>query len=117
MEWVVLNYGNLTSISYVNGPVMVHQIPWYLNYIMKKQKYDRVALLVFDGMSVDNWYLIKRYLNKNALWNIEEKKSFAWIPTLTSISRQAIFSGDIPLYFKDTIFLQITKKNDGKSFG
>lgn len=104
MEWVVLNYSNLTSISYVNGPVMVHQIPWYLNYIMKKQKYDRVALLVFDGMSVDNWYLIKRYLNKNALWNIEEKKSFAWIPTLTSISRQAIFSGDIPLYFKDTIF-------------
>ncbi|HAA64626.1 MAG TPA: BREX-3 system phosphatase PglZ, partial [Thermoanaerobacter sp.] len=116
MEWVVLNYSNLTSISYVNGPVMVHQIPWYLNYIMKKQKYDRIALLVFDGMSVDNWYLIRRYLNKNALWNIEEKKSFAWIPTLTSISRQAIFSGDIPLYFKDTIFSTNYEEKRWKKF-
>ncbi|SFE40525.1 PglZ domain-containing protein [Thermoanaerobacter thermohydrosulfuricus] len=116
MEWVVLYYSNLTSISYVNGPVMVHQIPWYLNYIMKKQKYNRIALLVFDGMSVDNWYLIRRYLNKNALWNIEEKKSFAWIPTLTSISRQAIFSGDIPLYFKDTIFSTNYEEKRWKKF-
>lgn len=103
-DWLIDNYSNLTSLSYTKGPVMVHQVPWYINYIMKKESYKKIVLLVFDGMSLDDWYVIRNYLREYKMWNIEEKEVFAWIPTLTSISRQAIFSGDIPIYFKETIF-------------
>src|SRR5699024_1541924 len=32
-----------------------------------------------------------------------ETAAFAWVPTLTSVSRQSIFSGKPPLYFASTI--------------
>ena len=32
-------------------------------------------------------------------WNIEDGALFAWVPTLTSVSRQAIFAGEPPFFF------------------
>ena len=36
-------------------------------------------------------------------WRIRENSVFAWIPSLTSVSRQALFAGNPPLYFPSSI--------------
>jgi hypothetical protein len=36
-------------------------------------------------------------------WRFQESTVFAWVPTLTSVSRQSIFAGEPPLYFPDSL--------------
>ncbi|WP_026486458.1 BREX-3 system phosphatase PglZ [Caldanaerobius polysaccharolyticus] len=103
-RWLLDNYRYLTSLSYVRSPVMVHHIPWHINYKMRKMSYNKFALIVMDGMSLDDWYVIRDYLKQVDDWTMESALSFAWIPTITSVSRQALFSGEVPVYFKDTLF-------------
>jgi hypothetical protein len=101
--WLFGNYGMLASLSYAKAPVMVHKIPWHINHRFPKQANKKVAMLVMDGMSLDDWYVIKEVLNAGGEFVFEEAMCFAWIPTMTSVSRQAIFSGEIPASFSDTI--------------
>lgn len=102
--WLFHNYNLLPSLSYARSPVMVHHIPWYISQRMGRDFRQKVALIVVDGMALDDWFVISTYLNQNSSYHFEEKLCFAWIPTITSISRQAIFSGQIPRYFGKTIF-------------
>jgi len=103
-DWLFNNYNLLPSLSYVRSPVMVHHIPWYISYRMGRNYWQKAALIVVDGMALDDWFIIREYLGQNSSYYFEEKICFAWIPTITSISRQAIFSGQIPRYFGKTIF-------------
>ena len=36
-------------------------------------------------------------------WSAEESAIFAWVPTLTAVSRQSIFAGDPPFFFATSI--------------
>lgn len=101
-SWLTVDYGKLYSLSYTRQPVMVHKIIWYINSDMKSKRKDKIALILIDGMALDDWKIIRKGMNNNFI--IEEKLTFAWIPTVTSISRQSIFSGEIPINFGDTIF-------------
>jgi len=103
LNWLCINYGALPSIPIVKGPVMVHHIPRFLS-LQCKRKEDRIALLVFDGLSLDQWVLIRDHLTRKAP-NIvlDERACFAWLPTLTSVSRQALFAGEKPRDFADSI--------------
>jgi hypothetical protein len=82
---------------------MVHHVPRYL--AMRRAAGElKVALLVFDGLAVDQWVLIRETLARRApKFGFEESACFAWLPTLTSVSRQALFSGLKPREFADTI--------------
>lgn len=102
--WLFDNYNLLPSLSYARSPAMVHHIPWYISHRVGRDFRQKIALIVFDGMALDNWLIIGRYLTQNSSYRFEEQLCFAWIPTITSISRQAIFSGQIPRYFGKTIF-------------
>jgi len=115
-EWLLKNYGLLASLSYVGFPVMVHHIPWHIHYKMRKANVEKAALIVIDGMSLDNWIIVKKHLLESRVWILEEHFSFAWIPTMTYISRQAIFSGQIPAYFADTLFSTDNDEKHWKRF-
>lgn len=39
----------------------------------------------------------------NCAWRFQESAAFAWVPTLTSVSRQSIFAAEPPLYFPDSL--------------
>lgn len=86
-------------------PLMVFRI---LPYLAKRKRLlgdgGRIALIVIDGMSYSDWITIKTELSatKDKL-SFEEHTCFAWIPTLTSVSRQVIFSGKFPRDFSKTI--------------
>ncbi|WP_075982595.1 BREX-3 system phosphatase PglZ [Bacillus massilinigeriensis] len=98
-KWMIEDYANLRTLPVVPKPKMVHQIPHFL-----ARKIDRkVALIVMDGMNFTQWHMIKQHLASDG-WSFEEDAVFSWIPSVTSVSRQAIFSGLEPRQFADTIF-------------
>ncbi len=109
--WLDENYSNLMSLPAIN-PAMLHHIPRRLSMEMEQSKDALLALIVVDGLSLDQWISIRQILkgNDSELW-INESAVFAWIPTLTSVSRQSIFSGKAPYYFPSSIK---TTNNEGK---
>lgn len=109
-EWVRQHYANLPSLSPVNAP-MVHHIPSYLAGSRDAGE-KKIALLVFDGLAIDQWARIREHLAEGMPdIGFDEMASFAWLPTLTSVSRQAIFSGMKPREFASSI--EITAKEPG----
>lgn len=102
-QWVTKHYADLPSLPVAKGPVMVHHVPRFLS-MRRGAGEAKIALLVFDGLAVDQWVQIREALTKRApKLGFEEGACFAWLPTLTSVSRQALFSGLKPREFADTI--------------
>lgn len=103
-QWVSKHYADLPSLPIAKGPVMVHHIPRFLS-TRRSAGEARIALLVFDGLAIDQWVQIREALAQRAPRRLvfEESACFAWLPTLTSVSRQALFSGLKPREFADTI--------------
>ncbi len=101
--WVTRHYADLMSLPAAKSPVMVHQVPRYLS-LRHDPRQTRVALLVFDGMGMDQWIQIREGVAQRAPdLSFEESACFAWLPTLTSVSRQALFSGLRPREFAKSI--------------
>jgi hypothetical protein len=102
-EWVIDHYADLPSLPAAKGPVMVHHVPRFLS-LRRSSGEDRIALLVFDGLAMDQWLQIRDYLARTApQFGFDESACFAWLPTLTSVSRQALFSGLKPREFANSI--------------
>lgn len=101
-DWVGKHYADLPSLPVAKGPVMVHHVPRYLS--MRRDCEEKVALLVFDGLAVDQWVQIREsVISRSQRLIFDESACFAWLPTLTSVSRQALFSGLRPREFADNI--------------
>lgn len=104
LDWLQKCYGSLYNQPPA-PPVMVHHIPKAMSAILSQNRDDRIALLVIDGMSLGQWSLIREVLRDQAEEvRFEEQCLFAWIPTLTSVSRQAIFSGKLPQFFPESFY-------------
>jgi hypothetical protein len=102
-QWVLDRYSALYNQPPF-PPVMVHHIPRFLSRI-KQDESKRVALLVIDGLSLDQWYTVKNVLaGQLPEVTFREQNVFTWIPTITSVCRQAIFSGKAPMYFPNSIY-------------
>ncbi len=102
-EWVGTHYTDLLSLPVVNVPIMLHHIPRFLA-LRRGRGEAKIALLVFDGLSLDQWvHLRESVLAQTRRLVFDEKVCFAWLPTLTSVSRQALFSGLRPREFGDSI--------------
>lgn len=102
-EWVGRHYADLPSLPTAKSPVMVHHVPRYLA-MRRASGEEKVALLVFDGLAVDQWTQIREsVISRSQRVMFDENACFAWLPTLTSVSRQALFSGLRPREFADSI--------------
>jgi hypothetical protein len=103
-QWMMNRYGPLHNLPYHQQPVMVHQIPRFLAIERTRKKLTKTALLVLDGLAFDQWLLLRKHLERlDKAWRFQESTAFAWVPTLTSVTRQSIFAGEPPLYFPDSI--------------
>jgi len=103
-KWMMNRYGSLHNLPYHNQPVMVHQIARFLAVEKTRKKLDKIALLVLDGLAFDQWLLVKKSLEGcDGSWRFQESTAFAWVPTLTSVTRQSIFAAEPPLYFPDSL--------------
>jgi hypothetical protein len=82
-----------------------------------RKKIDKIALLVLDGLAFDQWLLLRKTLEEtDASWRFQESTAFAWVPTLTSVTRQSIFAGEPPLYFPDSLATTSKEKNHWLKF-
>jgi hypothetical protein len=101
--WLADHYSSLINLPPTN-PAMLHHVPRRLARDIEDSGNSRAALIVVDGLALDQWVTIRQLLQKqDANLVIRESATFAWIPTLTSVSRQSIFSGKPPLYFPSSI--------------
>ena len=68
-----------------------------------------------DGLALDQWVTVREFLQNDNLM-IHESATFAWIPTLTSVSRQSIFAGKPPIYFPSSIHSTNSEKKLWEQF-
>ena len=108
-QWIQRRYASLIQLP-PDPPVMVHHIARFLartvssNHAAAALQPARLALLVIDGLAFDQWLVIRNELARNDPdLCFREQAVFAWIPSLTSVSRQAIFAGKAPLFFPNSI--------------
>ena len=97
-KWMYSKYQALSTLPLLPKPKMLHQIPWYL----ERELNSKAALIVMDGMSYTQWYQIREVLAADN-WNFDESGVFSWVPTITPVARQAIFSGKVPREYADSI--------------
>ena len=105
-DWLRSRYAGLANLPPV-PPVMLHHVPRLLARQVPsagKSAPKRVALIVVDGLALDQWAVLRQELaTQRPGWRFHEQAVFAWVPTVTSVSRQAIFAGAPPLLFPESI--------------
>lgn len=83
------------TLNSTGHPKAVHAVASYLKLHFDSD--DKLALIVVDGMAWWQWEVLREELEKRKLIGIPEVKSiFSWLPSITALSRQAIFRGNIP---------------------
>ncbi len=101
--WLGDHYASLINLP-PTTPAMLHHVPRRLARDMEGSNNSRAALIVVDGLALDQWVTVRQLLRKqDTRLLMHESATFAWIPTLTSVSRQSVFSGKPPLYFPSSI--------------
>ncbi|MDD2366097.1 MAG: BREX-3 system phosphatase PglZ [Desulfuromonadaceae bacterium] len=114
--WLRSHYASLMNLPPAN-PVMLHHVPRRLARDLEDAADSKVALIVVDGLSLDQWVSIRQIMHEqDRSLVMRESAAFAWIPTLTSISRQSIFSGKPPLYFPTSISTTNSEANLWRQF-
>jgi hypothetical protein len=115
-DWLTERFGALINRAFLPAPMVVSQIPHFMAH--KRRPGDKLAVVVVDGMSLSQWSAIK--LATGSDWTagltLEEMTVFAWIPTVTSVSRQAIFSGQPPMFFESTVHTTGAEEKHWKAF-
>ena len=101
VKWLREHYASLIHMPPTN-PAMLHHVPRRMARELKDLNSTRLALIVVDGLALDQWVTVRHFLHNDGLL-VRESATFAWIPTLTSVSRQSIFSGKPPIYFPASI--------------
>jgi hypothetical protein len=89
-DWSSQQYSSLALSADMSQPVMLHHIPDFLRRNSKK-----AAIIVIDGMNFVDWQLVRESF-ADAPWKLEVSAAFSFIPTITSVARESLFSGIIP---------------------
>lgn len=107
--WLNNHYGALASLSDQHTPVMLHKVAEHMHLQGESKK----AIIVMDGLSFIQWSQVRSELQSS--YDFIENGTFAWIPTLTSVSRQAIFSGEIPKTYYSTIHTTANEEKEWRA--
>ncbi len=85
-------------------PAMLHHIPRMLARKVCGSREKKAAFLLVDGLALDQWIVLRDVLQSQRQdLTFRESAVFAWVPTVTSVSRQAAFAGKPPIYFPASI--------------
>ena len=102
--WVMKRYSSLYNLP-STPPIMLHHIAHDIAQYMQTAAKEKVALIIMDGLAFDQWIVLREVLlQQRSDVKFRENMVFAWLPTITSVSRQSIFAGKPPLYYPESIF-------------
>lgn len=99
-QWMQTRYGTLHSLPHLPCPRTLDKVVRYLAHHRQQSATGKLALVVVDGMALDQWALVRETLDDLVC---HESQAFAWVPTLTSVSRQSIFAGEPPYFYAQSI--------------
>ncbi|MDZ4186255.1 MAG: BREX-3 system phosphatase PglZ [Desulfuromonadales bacterium] len=101
--WLFKRYAGLVNLPPA-PPVMLHHLPRFLARQVGEDRNAKIALIVVDGLAMDQWLVVRSALaSRQPGFRFREQAVFAWVPSLTSISRQAAFAGKAPIFFPNSI--------------
>jgi hypothetical protein len=101
--WLFKRYAGLVNLP-PDPPVMLHHLPRFLARQVGDDRNTKIALIVVDGLAMDQWLVVRDVLaSRQPGFRFREQAVFAWIPSLTSVSRQAAFAGKAPIFFPNSI--------------
>lgn len=92
-DWLNEHYFAVLHSNPLLGAKSVNRILPHLaaNY----QHEDKVALMVVDGFAYWQYIVLKRYLDSQDI-KTKDSTIVSWLPSITMLSRQAIFRGNTP---------------------
>jgi len=94
--WLRANYAPLANRA-LPTPHHVYHVPSWLAYQREQNANARHALLIMDGMALADWLLIRDvWQARHPAWHFDERLVLAQVPTITTISRQALVAGQRP---------------------
>lgn len=96
-EWLRHSYGSSLQAA-ASTPRGLHQVAPFL--ARRVEDGSKIVLVVIDGLAFAQWTRLRA---ATGLHVEESTGCLAMIPTLTTISRQAIFAGSLPVDYSDTI--------------
>lgn len=101
LKWASHSMSGLRNLSPV-PPVMTHHANKQMLRWSRKGK--KIALIVLDGLSLSGWSTIRDSLlgNLRTEADCEETGMFSWLPSLTPVCRQALYSGMEPRLFEES---------------
>lgn len=103
-SWVERRFGTLHNLP-PSPPTVVHHIARHLANGRTNDGAAKVALIVIDGLAFDQWLIVREEIaSQKPHLRFDESAIFAWVPTVTSVSRQTIFAGKPPIYFPASIY-------------
>ena len=89
IDYVLKNFGKLSSEMATDTPVLVSRAMDYMNDHSKK-----FVIIVMDGMSEVDWKILSKSFD-GIRYN--QSHAMAMIPTVTSVSRQCLLSNKFPV--------------------
>lgn len=104
-QWMLQRFGALANHP-PNPPAMLHHLPRAMARQIEENDQQKAALVLIDGLAMDQWVTLRDTLQNNFdtnHWQWQESATFAWVPTITSVSRQAMFAGKAPYQFPNSI--------------
>lgn len=92
-DWMLASYRFLHTSAAPNTPRFVYRV---LDSISRRRQsaQDRSALVVVDGMSWFDWIIIRDSVLDAFGERVSEGSTLALVPTITSVSRGALMSGN-----------------------
>lgn len=93
-DWINQHYFSQQNSSALLKARCVNKVLPYISSQYKRE--DKLALIVVDGLAHWQYAILQDYLMQQGL-HPQGDVTLAWIPTITMLSRQAIFRGDYPL--------------------
>ena len=115
--WLRRHYTPLSG-QRLPTPHHVHHVPhWLALHRRQGGASGRIALLVLDGLSLADWLLLRSaWQGRHPEWALEERLLLAQIPTITSISRQALISGLRPASFAESLYTTAREARGWQAF-
>lgn len=96
VSWIRKEY--MLMLSAPNTQIL--RLPTLLDRLERESEDRKLLLLVVDSLSLRAWLKIKgKWIGDGLINRTEDRAAFAIIPTVTSLSRRALFEGKIPSQF------------------
>ena len=98
--WLRDSFNSYIRYPYLPKPSCVHHVLPYLANRYPPNSRNPLAIVIMDGMAWEDWLILEQSLQPTLVdFHYDTIPILAFLPTLTSISRQALLSAQLPHQF------------------